>query len=78
MGKRAMCDLIVIESWSNPFKKNFKSQTLVLVWHIFQVYVWFGQNLGEMQRKKYIYKKKKNKRKYNLDLKWINYFYKLF
>ena len=55
MGKRAMCDLIVIESWSNPLKKISKSQILVLVWHIFQVYVWFGQNLGEMQRKIYIY-----------------------
>ena len=29
MGKRAMCDLIVIESWSNPFKQISKSQTLV-------------------------------------------------
>ena len=53
MGKRAMCGLIVIESWSNPLKKISKSQILVLVWHIFQVYVWFGQNLGEMQEKKY-------------------------
>ena len=52
MGKRAMCGLIMIESWSNPFKKISKSQTLVLVWHIFQVYVWFEQNLGEIQEKK--------------------------
>ena len=65
MGKRAMCGLIVIESWSNPFKKFSKSQTLVLVWHIFQVYVWFEQNLGEIQEKNTKKKKKKKKKKEN-------------
>ena len=75
MGKRAMCDLIVIESWSNPFKQISKSQTLVSKFMFGLDKIW-GKCKG-----KYIYikkRKKKNKRKYNIDLKWINYFYKLF
>ena len=74
----------MVYSWLNLdpilLKKFLKSQTLVLIWHIFQVYVWFGQNFGGNTREKIqkIKIKIKNEEKYNIDLKSINYFYRLF